>query len=123
MALFPLTLWALDRYVHEDKRGWFAFTVALCAVTNYYLFTGVAVFLLIYWVVRMVTGSYKLDARHSFYLLIEAILGTGVAAAILLPTVYHVVGNSRLSASDMSGWGLWAYKTGYEYLNVLLAKI
>ena len=123
MALFPLTLWALDRYVHEDKRGWFAFTVALCAVTNYYLFTGVAVFLLIYWVVRMVTGSYKLDARHSFYLLIEAILGTGVAAAILLPTVYHVVGNSRLSASDMSGWGLWAYKTGYEYLNVLLAFI
>ncbi len=123
IAIFPLTLWALDRYVHEDKRGWFAVTVALCAVTNYYLFFGAAVFLLIYWIVRMATGSYKMDARRSFYLFIEAILGTGIAAAILLPTVYHVVGNSRLSGSGMEGWGLWAYNTGYEYINVLLTFI
>lgn len=121
MAIFPLLLVALDMYIYEDKRGWFAAAVALSALTNYYLFAGEVVFCLIYWLVRMITKSYKIDARRVFYLGFEAVLGTGIAALILLPTVYHLVGNNRVSASGLGGWGFWVYNTGYVYINTIIS--
>ncbi len=121
MAIFPLLLWAIDQYIYEEKRGVFAGVVALSALTNYYLFAGEVVFCLIYWLVRMITKSYQIDARRVFYLILESIVGTGVAALILLPTVYHLVGNNRASMDGLQGWGYWVYKTGYVYISTLIS--
>lgn len=121
MALFPLMLAALDKYIYENKKGLFALSVALCAVTNYYLFAAEVVFCLVYWVVRQATGSYKMDARSVLYLFFEAVIGTGIATALLLPTVYHVAGNTRASADSFNGANLWVFDTGYMYITTLIS--
>ena len=121
MALFPLMLASLDDYVYDGKKGRFALAAALCAVTNYYLFMAEAVFCLIYWIVRMAAGSFKLDARRSLYLIFEAVIGTGISMAILLPTVYHVAGNSRMSGASFNGYNMFAYDTGLAYLTTLVS--
>ena len=121
MALFPLLPAALDSYIYDNKRGRFAAVVFLCAMTNYYLFIAEVVFMLLYWAVRMITRSYKIDSRRVLYLFFEAVLGVCMAMFILLPTIYHVIGNNRMSASNMNGWGLWAYDPTYFYINIFLS--
>lgn len=121
MVIFPLLLIALDKYVYEDKRGLFAFMVFTCAITNYYFFAAEAVFCLIYWIVRMASGSYRMDSRRSFYLVLEAILGTGLSVFVLLPTVYHIVGSNRVSSGELSGMSLLAYESGYAYITTLIS--
>ncbi len=121
MAFFPLLPAALDSYVYDKKKGRFALAAALCAVTNYYLFIAEVVFMLIFWIVRAATGSYKMDSRSTLYLIFEAIIGTGIGTAILLPTVYHIAGNSRMSGDSLNGWNMWVYEAGYAYFNTFIS--
>ena len=51
-ALFPLMLIAMEEHVTKNRRGIFALTVALMAVTNYFFFAGQAVFLIVYFLLR-----------------------------------------------------------------------
>lgn len=121
MALFPLLLCAMDLYIYENKRGVFALTALLCAVTNYYFFGGELVFCMMYLIVRTATRSYKTDSRQVFYLIFETILGTGMATFVLLPSAYHVVGNGRISQDSITGIKWWAYESGYAYITMLIS--
>lgn len=121
MAIFPLLLAALDDYIYDNKKGRFALVTALCAVTNYYLFAAEAVFCLVYWIVRMATGSFKIDSRRVLYLIFEAIIGTGIAMALLLPNIYYIAGSSRASGADFNGTNMWVFENGYIYLTTLVS--
>ena len=121
MALFPLLLTAMDMYFYENKRGVFALTALLCAVTNYYFFGGELVFCMIYLIVRVASRSYKTDSRQVFYLVFETILGTGMATFVLLPSAYHVMGNGRITQDSITGIQWWAYESGYAYLTMLIS--
>ncbi|MDR0918934.1 MAG: YfhO family protein [Oscillospiraceae bacterium] len=51
-TFFPLLLIALEELIQNNKKGWFALTVMLSAVLNYYFFSAEIVFCIIYFCVR-----------------------------------------------------------------------
>ncbi len=98
-ALFPLLLLALDQTVVHGKRGWFALAVALCALTNYFFFVAIVVFLLLYFCVKTACGEYKLTLPLFGRLAFESLIGVGISMVLLLPNIFFVLGNPRVSSS------------------------
>ncbi|MBP5304180.1 MAG: YfhO family protein, partial [Clostridia bacterium] len=98
MVYIPFILYSLERYMDEGKRGWFAFSIFLTAMNNYYFFIGQVVFLLIYWGIRMASGCWKVTPQKVILLFLEASLGTMAAGVLLLPSFFSVIQNSRTSS-------------------------
>lgn len=107
-AFFPLMLIAMEERVNNGRRGLFAASVALMAVVNYFFFTGQAVFLVIYFAVRCFSRDFRITPCKTFALLLEAVLGTGIAAFVLLPSAELLMGNYRIS-EYLSGFDIIAY--------------
>ena len=101
----------------EKSRGPLIFAVFLCALTNYFFFFGMVVFVIIYWAVRMLSHSFKFKITEFLLMLLECVLGLTLAAGLLLPTVLEVMQNSRLG-SVMGGWGAVLYGKEQIFLNV-----
>lgn len=120
LVFFPLLMAALDSCVFEKKRGRFALMVAVCAVVNYYFFVAEVVFCLIYCVVRMTTKSFKMELKEVFYLIFEAVMGIGMALFMLLPSLYQIIGNTRVNDGGMTGWQLWVYENVYMYVQIIM---
>ncbi len=118
IIVFPLLLLALEKFMAEKSRGPLIFAVFFAALTNYFFFFGMVVFVIIYWAVRMLSKSFKFRWSEFFLMLLECVLGLTLAAAILLPTVLEVIQNDRLS-SVMSGWGAVLYGKEQIFLNVI----
>ncbi|MBQ7444621.1 MAG: YfhO family protein [Clostridia bacterium] len=101
MALFPWLLYSLEKLI-EGRPVVFAFTVALCAMTNYYIFFGEVIFLLIWFVFRvlLMTGP----ARGKLILLgktaLEGVIGTAAAGLVLVPAFLAVAANPRVGAHE-----------------------
>ncbi len=98
-ALFPFLLLALDMNVKNDKKGWFAIMVAIMALTNYFFFISVVVFLIIYFVVKLLTKDYSINARLFTRLAFESVIGVGMAMILLLPNIFFLLDNPRISES------------------------
>lgn len=118
IVYFPLMLWALERYMAEGRRGWFALTVFLSALNNYYFFIGQAIFLVIYWVVRLASHAWEVRPSRLLGIWLEAILGTAMAGVLLLPSFYAVLQNSR-TEELLSGWDLLIYKTPQRLWDII----
>lgn len=118
IIVFPLLLLAMEKFISERSRGPLIFAVFLCALTNYFFFFGMVVFVIIYWAVRMLSHSFKFKITEFLLMLSECVLGLTLAAGLLLPTVLEVVQNSRLS-SVMGGWGAVLYGKEQIFLNVI----
>lgn len=122
LALFPFMIAALDSFMYEKKRGLFALTVMLCCVTNFYFFIAEAIFLMIYWIVRMSVKSFKAEnAKEVIFLIFEAVLGVGMSLFLFLPSIYHIVGNNRVSTQSWSGWNFWVYENVHTYVQLILS--
>ena len=96
-AFFPLMLIAMEENINNRRRGWFALIVGLMATINYYFFAGQAVFLVLYFLIRLPSKDFHVTWKKFFLLLIEAVVGTGLAAFILLPSALGLLGNYRIS--------------------------
>lgn len=107
-ALFPLMLIALEEHMTRGRKGLFAVTVALSAMTNYFFFAGQAIFIVIYFLVRLRSKDFRVTPARFLTLFLEALMGTAVAAFILIPTALSVLGNSRLS-NHLYGMDMLAY--------------
>jgi hypothetical protein len=118
IVFFPLMLWALDEYMYHRRRYVFALTVLLCCTVNYYFFAGEAVFLVIYWIVRMLAGSWNINVKDFLLLFCEAVIGVMCSCAILIPTVLAVLQNPRVS-DPPSGWSALLYDYNQRYLHIL----
>ncbi|WP_051536468.1 YfhO family protein [Ruminococcus flavefaciens] len=107
-ALFPLMLIAIEENINCRRRGVFALTVALCACVNYYFFAGQAVFLILYYLFRMRCRDFHTSWRKFFGLAFEAVIGSLMAAFILLPSAMALMGNYRISerlyGADMTAY-------------------
>ena len=107
-ALFPLMLIAMEENINCRRRGVFALTVALCACVNYYFFAGQAVFLILYYLFRMRCRDFHTSWRKFFGLAFEAVIGSLMAAFILLPSAMALMGNYRISerlyGADMTAY-------------------
>ncbi len=118
IIVFPLLLLAMEKFMAEKSRGPLIFAVFISALTNYFFFFGMVVFVIIYWAVRMLSKSFKFDLREFLLMLFECVLGLTLAAAVMLPTVLEVTQNERLG-SLMNGWGAVMYGKEQIFLNVI----
>ncbi len=118
LICFPLLLLALEMLITENKRGVFALAVMLSAFVNYFFFFGMVVFTVIYFFVRLFSGSISVKISRFFVLLFEAVLGVLMSAILLLPSLYAIIGNARVS-EFLLGWRALVYGKGQIYLNIL----
>ncbi|MBO6141689.1 MAG: YfhO family protein [Ruminococcus sp.] len=117
-AFFPLLLLGLELNIKENKRGAFALAVAICACISYFFFFGEVIFVIIYFVIRLLSGEYKIGLKKLFNLAFEAVMGVMLAAVIFLPACLDTINNPRL---DEHLWGdnLIVYNDKYRILRII----
>ena len=118
IIFFPLLLLAFEMLITENKRFVFAIMVCICAVSNYFFFFGMVVFVIIYFFVRLFSGAIKLKFSRFLVIIFEAVLGLLLSACILLPSIMAITGNSRISEM-LLGWDAIMYGKEQIYGNVL----
>lgn len=118
MIWFPLLLLGIEQQMTERRRGLFAVAVLLSALSNYYFFIGQVFFVILYWLVRAISGEWEHRVRGFFGLWLQALLGVAVAGILLLPSFYSVIQNSR-STQYLEGFGFLIYGTGQRLYDIL----
>ncbi len=118
MAFFPLLLIGLEEFMENDRKGVFALTVFINAFVNYNFFVGEVVFVVIYWLVRMLSGAWNISMKKYLNLAFEAIIGFGISCVLVIPAVLAITGNPRTS-SFLSGWDLIVYNWPQRYLDII----
>lgn len=118
VALFPLLLWALDGFVYDNRRGWFALFVGLALLNSYFFFLGNVLFIFLYFLVKVLTREYVIDLRRFFQLALEAVLGVGIGMALALPSFYSLLQNPRTD-DFANGFSLLIYGKAQQYFAIL----
>lgn len=118
IAFFPLLLLGLDLAMEENRKGVLALALALNCAVNYFFFVGEAVFLLLYWIVRLRWGDWKVTWKKFGCLALEAVLGVLLSSALLLPSLLALAGNPR-SGDIYYGWSAVVYSKPQLYAHIL----
>ena len=127
IILFPLLLLSLEWLMCKEHYAPFIFMVALCAVSNYYFFFGMALFTVIYFICRVFSPGWDLfqnsacmkrDLGRIGLVVIEAILGVLISAFMLLPAILAITGNTRID-SFLTGWNGIVYSRTQIYSYIL----
>ncbi len=118
MLVFPFMLAAVDEFVYEKRKGVVAYAIFAACFINYYFFVGQAVFIFIYWLIRMRTGSFRMTMKEFFRFALEVLLGFFATAVILFPSVLAVLQNSRVNNS-YSGWSGVVYSNEQRYIHII----
>ncbi len=121
MVFFPLMLIALEELMVNDRKGWFAVTVAINAFVNYYFFVAEVFFIAIYFFVRLAMCSeWNFTPRKFATVAFESVLGFAMAGIIVLPSVWEVAQNPR-TEPKLYGWNALVYSKPQRYINILEA--
>ena len=75
MVLFPFLLAALDSYIYDKQRAALPLAIALNLLNNYLFFLGEALFLALYFFIKLGAGDYRLTVREFFRLAFEVVVG------------------------------------------------
>ncbi len=89
VVLFPLIVLGLERMVKEGKCGLYCGMLALSIFTNYYISIMICIFLVLYFVVLLVTEKRSLRIIGNFA--IYSLLAGGMAAILLVPEVCAII--------------------------------
>lgn len=118
IVFFPLLLAAIDEYMDNQRKGVVALAVFWACLVNYYFFVAMVMFVIIYWFLRMFTGSYKLAPKDLLPLAFEVVIGFAGTAVLLWPTVLFVTQNPRLNDAPM-GYDALLYGWEQRYLHII----
>lgn len=118
MITFPFLLAAVDSFIYEKRKGAVAIAVFAAAFVNYYFFAGQAVFIFIYWCIRMITGSYRMKPMEFLRFAFEILIGFLSAAVVLIPSVFAVLQNSRVS-NFPDGYDAIVYTDEQRYMHII----
>lgn len=118
IAFFPLLLISLEEHLQNDRRGFFALSVFICAISNYFFFAGQVVFVIIYFIIRLASGAYRLTPKRFFTLALEAVAGTLLGAFLLLPSALAILDNPRVD-DTFNGWNALFYNNVQRYGAIL----
>ena len=115
IAVFPLLLVALEEFIVNKRRGYFAAAVFICSFMNYFFFVGQVVFVILYFFVRCaISKHWLLSIKEFLWLAMEAVLGVLGASVILIPSVLAIIGNPRVGGV-LTGWGFLTYPNVQRY--------
>lgn len=110
MVFFPLLLIGVEMLVMENRRGWFAVSVTVCAMVNYWFFIGEVVFVVIYVLIRMTSPDWRMSMRKFGLIAFESVIGVAIAAFVLIPSALALMGNPRTGTDELlTGWNFWLY--------------
>lgn len=118
VAFFPLLLLALEMNVQDNKRGVFGLCVALCGIVNYYFFIAEVVFVIIYFIIRCTDKSFNITFAKSLKLAFEAVAGTFIACAVLVPSYYSICDNPRVD-EYLTGTDMIVYSDKFRILRII----
>ncbi len=118
LVFFPLLLLSLELLITQNRRGVFALSVAICAIVNYHFFFGMAIFCIIYFLVRLFSKAIKVSFGRLLVLIFEAVLGVLMSAILLLPSIFATPSNAQVSEL-LFGWNAITYQDGQTYLKIL----
>ncbi|MBQ9461488.1 MAG: YfhO family protein [Clostridia bacterium] len=118
MVIFPFMLAAVDEFIYEKKKGAVGLAIFAASLMNYYFFAGQAVFIFIYWLIRMYTGSFRMTFKEFLRFAVEVVLGFAASGVIMVPSVLAVIQNSRVFSS-FSGWSSLVYTSEQRYIHIL----
>ncbi|MCM1296569.1 MAG: YfhO family protein [Muribaculaceae bacterium] len=96
VAMFPLMLTGLEKFMRERRKAPFAAAVMLNCLTNYFFFFGEVLFLMAYYIIRH-WGGLKRRIREiagCFGLGAAGVLGAGV---LFVPAVIFILTGSRVA--------------------------
>ena len=97
ICFFPLLLIGLEEAVVCKRRAVFALSVAVCAAVNYFFFIGECVFLVLYFITRLVSDThFRINVRDFFCLAFESVIGVAVAGIIFVPSIAYVLSMERV---------------------------
>lgn len=89
VVLLPLIVLGLERLVKEGRCGLYCVTLALSIYTNYYLSIMICIFLVLYFVMLLVTERRRLRSIGCFTLF--SLLAGGMAGILLVPEVCAIL--------------------------------
>ncbi len=118
IIIFPLLLLSMEMHIADRRRGPFGAMVFISALTNYFFFFGMVVFAVIYWVIRVSHHCWRQSIKSFLLMVFEAILGLLMSMVLLLPTIYAVLQNSRVTSVNL-GYNSWLYGRVQIYANIL----
>ena len=120
-AFFPFLLSSLEEAVNEKKRGKFGFAVAVCALTNYYIFGTAVIFIVIYFLVRLTDKSFRISFRDFLCLGTESVLGVLAAGIVIFPAAVMLLNSPKYNAGFGSITDLLVYETPWRYPRIIQA--
>ena len=119
ICFFPLLLIALEEAVVNKRRGVFALAVALSALVNYFFFFGECVFLIIYFISRMIGSSeFRIKVKDFFCLAFESISGVMISGVLLLPSALAVSGSYK-TGIFLNGMNFLFYEISEYYGKII----
>ncbi|MDL2216060.1 YfhO family protein [Ruminococcaceae bacterium OttesenSCG-928-N02] len=117
IALFPFTLWAMDHYFATNRRGPFALSLAINLFNNYFFFFGQAIFIAIYYFVRLLSGGYPRSLKKFYGFAFEAVIGSLMGFLPALPALLNMLDNPRV-ANGLSGFGYLLHGSVQQYMAI-----
>lgn len=120
VAFFPLLLLGVESLVIDKKRGYFAASIFLNCILNYFFFVGEVIFLVLYFFCRF---SQREKGRMKLIIscCLEGLLGVGMGCFIFLPSAIFIIDNPRMNL-DMYGTNVLTY-SAVEYLEMIKAVL
>ena len=98
MVLFPLIILGVEKIIRGEKMRVFIFSVVFAAIGNFYFFFQIVILTMIYVVVRLIF-LYRKEIRKILLTIgkiaAAAAISAGISAALLLPTLYIYLQDSR----------------------------
>lgn len=111
VALFPLLLYTLDNFIYDNKKGRFAIAVALLSFTNWFFFIGQVIFVIIYFIIKVITKEYKVNFKKFILVAFEGLIGTLISSVVLLLTYMFIISNPRINST-------WTLISLFKYWNI-----
>ena len=91
IVLFPLVVLGLEKLVKEGKCGFYCVTLALSIFTNYYISIMVCIFLVLYFVMLLVTERCRHFWRSIGFFSLFSLLAGGMASVLLIPEICAII--------------------------------
>lgn len=100
--ILPLILYGTELFLKKNKVGVLVFSVALCSITNYYMFVLYIPFSCLYALVRYIILTDKIEIlpmlKKAVMFLVFLFLGIGISMPILLPSLMNTFQTPRLGS-------------------------
>ena len=96
MIWMPLLLMGIDKVINENRHALFIISVAVAGLSNFYFFYMEVIFVIIYAIYNVI-GKCKKPVLTLFGLLRDGVIGSFIAAPILLPTILQILKDPRSS--------------------------